>query len=716
MSLENFPKLLRRCLNFVQKFNLQSGEMEWTVKPDDYDFTQEVARSGYADMLHDEERNKLYHDAIRKTVKKLAEDLPEGQPVKAVDIGTGTGLLSMMAVRAAASVNKAISVDAYECFAPMAECALKVIANNKCEKNINVITKRSDEHLGLEEKGDLLITELFDTELIGEGAIGAYRHALKTQVKQGALAVPYKARVWIQLIHSSQVHKWNQFRELKTPSFTITPPEIALTCAGSGLLHDIQLSQLTPGKDFDLISEPEIAFEFNFTDLDTLKRDERKTLEVAITREINEGHVAVLFWWDLFMDYEEKILLSCAPYWAHPSGLSAKDLPWREHWIQAIYHLPANTEAFRLKKGDIFKLGANHDEYTFSFDSRGKEESFCRCGLHSHISRPRLGQLNDVGSLEIAKSAIERVISKSNDKINVLFIGDASFIPFVIEKVAGDQVKNIFCTSKTYFTKDFYTSFAKANDCVKLRLINSVDDVPEQETIDVIYGEPFFTSTDLPWDLLHFWKQVSNVRQESLSSSFVIIPNRAVVKAVLVQFDHLWKIRAPVTETQGFNLGDFDKLVQSAIDDSDTVIESQPLWEYPCRVISKEQSVFDWTYEDFISCDDAKLANLSFPVSTKVTDPKVSNFSVALWIEFYDQETLLLSTGPQKSIRLAENVEWCKNFKQGVAFFIGDSASRAMAMQDSVLEVKATFHPKNGLMQVTACGARDVTEERSGGL
>lgn len=47
---------------------------------------------------------------------------------------------------------------------------------------INLIRKRSTDMLVPEDmpiKANILITEVFDTELIGEGAIGTFRHALE---------------------------------------------------------------------------------------------------------------------------------------------------------------------------------------------------------------------------------------------------------------------------------------------------------------------------------------------------------------------------------------------------------------------------------------------------------------------------------------------------------------------------------------------------------
>lgn len=64
----------------------------------------------------------------------------------------------------------------------MAECARKIISDNGLEGKIRVIPKRStDMTVGtdgdMEHRANVLVTEVFDTELIGEGAIATFRHA-----------------------------------------------------------------------------------------------------------------------------------------------------------------------------------------------------------------------------------------------------------------------------------------------------------------------------------------------------------------------------------------------------------------------------------------------------------------------------------------------------------------------------------------------------------
>lgn len=69
----------------------------------------------------------------------------------------------------------------------------------------------------------------------------------------------------------------------------------------------------------------------------------------------------VFMWWDLIMDPEGKIILTCAPNWA----CNDDDYAWRDHWMQAVYYLPRNVD---LKADQEFTLVTNHDEFSLWFD------------------------------------------------------------------------------------------------------------------------------------------------------------------------------------------------------------------------------------------------------------------------------------------------------------------------------------------------------------
>ncbi|KAK4467530.1 hypothetical protein MN116_008908 [Schistosoma mekongi] len=169
-SIRLFHGTSRRLLlmkgerTFIPQNNPVVGRIQWKDVDQDYDFNLEIAQSGYGDVLHDSDRNYEYRLAIEHTVKLLKQCLDK--PIHVLDIGTGNGLLSMMAVKAGADY-----VTACESFPPMAKCALRIIKNNGFSDKINVVPKRSaDLVVGLDmpSKANVLVAELFGTELIGE--------------------------------------------------------------------------------------------------------------------------------------------------------------------------------------------------------------------------------------------------------------------------------------------------------------------------------------------------------------------------------------------------------------------------------------------------------------------------------------------------------------------------------------------------------------------
>lgn len=164
---------------------------------------QEIARSAFADMLHDHERNIKYFQSLKKAIDKMHA---RNYRANVLDIGTGTGILSMMAVRYGAD-----SVTAIEAFRPMADCAAQIIEANGMADKIKIIKKRStelrEEDLG--QRANILVTEVFDTELIGEGAIETFNHAHKYLLESDCIVVPESATIYVQIVESPLAWSWN---------------------------------------------------------------------------------------------------------------------------------------------------------------------------------------------------------------------------------------------------------------------------------------------------------------------------------------------------------------------------------------------------------------------------------------------------------------------------------------------------------------------------
>lgn len=555
----------------------------------------------------------------------------------------------------------------------MAKCAKEIIQQNNYEDQISIVPKRSDKlRVGidgdLKKKPNLLVAELFDTELIGEGALHSYRHAIKHLLSADALCVPSKSRIYIQLVQSEMIYKWHQFFPVKVnEEIQIVPSKTVVSCEGSNILHDLQINQLKYDQDFKVVSEPKVIFEFDFTDYDSLKLEEHKIIEFEIIKNI-EGPISVFMWWDLDMDYQGEIVLSCAPFWARKGQNSSKNIPWRDHWMQAIYYLPFQLARNPIKTGEKIKIGCHHDDYSLWFNEIKEnletfsKPSICRCGIHSYLSRSRLGLINDQKQLQLYHKAINESFNQNLQDKKALFLGDQSLIPFLLAH--NKQITKVVCLAKENHIQRFYQEFS--NDYQdKIEIIRNLEDI-KHDSFDLIIGEPYFNSSDLPWHHLHFWYLISQIKQNISMDKTVLMPKMAKLKCIPIEFDDLWKIRSEVgNDVEGFNLSEFDKLIQKAISLSDAVIESHFLWEYSGKAISNQPILlFTFDFEAPINFNDKFSCEFSLDINFEGK----SYFAIVFWVEYFLTENIIINTGPVDAIQNGEYIEWNKNWKQGLTF------------------------------------------------
>jgi len=647
---------------------------------DEEDKVRDVARVAYADMLLDDERNRKYEEAITKAVNKIES---KGRGVRVVDVGTGTGLLSMMAAR----ISKNVQVTAFEAELEVALTAREIIKRNGLSDQITVVHKRGEyvtlndlkwnsndcEKSGDDGRADLLITELFDTELIGEGALIVYQAVLDRIMRKDCLAVPSKAKIMCKPVGSTLLFGHHGFICYEEYRDHLKIPQSVLSCPGSSTFYDVQMNQLNYRHDIhDFQVEPQVAFEFDFTKQKTLSSKE-KIISWTPCRHPGLGrdgisYVCLLVWWDLVMDDEEEVVLSVAPLFADNShawrtswefeDMCDRDATsnWREHWIQSIYFPFPDCIS-----DETIHIRAKHDSFSLFFEymSNGNphfQSSGCSCGHHIHVSRPRMSLLN---SRHFWDSLMDHLLQQDlDDTTKLVYLGHSSYLPIMAAKKSPSIP--VYCKLTSKSCQGFIQDFAAAN---KLTNILEMDSFPMPLDGTFVLLEPFLSTSDTPLQSLVLWSQIPR----GIPDSNILI-NRVQVKLLVVQFNHLWKTCVSVKSVCGFDITPFDQMIQSSIKKVDPSVESYYLWEYPSRsLIQEPQVAFDISFKEYVP-DETLNNSLKLLLTRDDMKPELKHIAVCWWSDFFDGDKLVWSTGPDKEVIQGSYISWKRQCRQTVSW------------------------------------------------
>jgi predicted nicotinamide N-methyase len=270
-------------------------------------------------MMNDVPRNALYDEAIRRVVP--------GRSV--LDIGTGAGLLAMMAARAGA--RWVASCDGVPWIAAKAR---EVVAANGLGDRIKIIAKRSNDlQIGpdLMERAEVLVMEVFGTTAINEHVIPTVAHAHAQLLQPGATVVPNAASARAYLAGGPALEGY--FFVDRAAGFTVTAfNDFAPTKMGLELNrvpHDVL------SNDFEVL-----RFDLTRPPAPTAKR----TIDVIATRP---GRCFGVAQW-LRLDLVEGLVYENRP------GQSATI----DSWGHMLYPF---SQPIELEAGDRIRLMAQHN-------------------------------------------------------------------------------------------------------------------------------------------------------------------------------------------------------------------------------------------------------------------------------------------------------------------------------------------------------------------
>lgn len=226
-------------------------------------------------MMQDAPRNTAYDAALQRAA-----------PGKRVlDIGTGAGLLAMMAARAGAK-----HVTTCEAVPQIAARAQAVIAHNKLDDRITLHAMRSTE-LALPERAEVLVTETFASGVLSEHVLPTLEHARANLLVDDPVIIPRAASARGYLVGGAALEA--EFFAFETGGFDLSP-----------------FNAMAPrklGKHIDRMPHEALSddFELFFFDLmQTRFVPERRELSVPVTRAGRCFGVAQWLWLALDADTE----------------------------------------------------------------------------------------------------------------------------------------------------------------------------------------------------------------------------------------------------------------------------------------------------------------------------------------------------------------------------------------------------------------------------
>ena len=269
----------------------------------------------HEEMLKDTSRTLSYRSAMYKN-----RHLFEGKVV--LDVGCGTGILSMFAAKAGAK--HVYSVD----MSNIIEKAEEIVNLNGFEDKISLFRGKLEDIELPVKSVDIIISEWMGYFLLYESMLDTVLWARDKYLVEGGLILPDKCNMYIAGIEDAQykeekIHYWEDVY-----GFDYSP--FIKTAMVEPLVDTVDKNSL--------ITTPHKFFEF---DINTVTKE-----QLAFSRSFNLEAIdsdfchAYIVWWDAVFPGDEVVTLPTGPMNNYT------------HWKQTVFYM---DQVLNLKKGDAIK-------------------------------------------------------------------------------------------------------------------------------------------------------------------------------------------------------------------------------------------------------------------------------------------------------------------------------------------------------------------------
>ncbi|XP_066242258.1 protein arginine N-methyltransferase 9 isoform X1 [Saccopteryx leptura] len=390
-------------------------------------------------MLNDTKRNTIYHAAIQKAVSLGSKSV--------LDIGAGTGILSMFAKRAGAH-----AVYACELSKTMYELGCDVVAANGMEAGIKLLHMKSldveiPKHIP--ERVSLVVTETVDAGLFGEGIveslIHAWEHLLlqpKTKGENGSCekygkVIPASAVIFGMAVECAEIRRHHRVGTKDIAGICL-PTNVKFQGPACSVESEDAVEPYTTEKmgrvpgGYLALTECFEMMTVDFNNLQELKSLATRKPDKIEVPVIKEGVLdAVVAWFVLQLDNEHCLCTSpseesCWEQAVYP----VQDLT--DYWVQPGDHvmMEVSCQDYYLRIQGISVFSSEHEmdvgkSFTKDKDllSLGNEAELCSALANLQTSQPdaaeqtcvlestEIALLNNIPYHEAFKKAMSRVLS-----------------------------------------------------------------------------------------------------------------------------------------------------------------------------------------------------------------------------------------------------------------------------------------------------------------
>ena len=274
-------------------------------------------------MMNEQHRNSAYFDALKSVITPQST---------VFEIGTGSGLLAMMAAKLGAK-----QVTTCETVPLIAETAQQIIKDNHFEKSISVIAKKStDIEIGkdIPAQADILVSEIFSSELLGEHVLPSLEDAKRRILKPQGKVIPAAGSIMIGLFTGDDIKR----NLLVEDSFGFNLQRFNTIVSNKRMIarNDLNIELLSDGIE---------AFDFDFEGEDNFPA-QSKTLRIPVK---TAGRCyGLVQWMRLDMNGDQKVMFE-----NHPSQTSKVS-----NWQQCAYLFDTPID---VKVGQVVVVNAAHN-------------------------------------------------------------------------------------------------------------------------------------------------------------------------------------------------------------------------------------------------------------------------------------------------------------------------------------------------------------------